>query len=183
MPTTLPSTTDNTRIYECMVLLSMQLSEKELTQSLRALDQLFEERGGKKLKQDAWGRQGLAFPIKKHREGQYMVFLYELPPGAAQAIDSALRLEKAVLRHLLIKIPKHYEFVTFVDRAAAWEKEKEKVMQEREQEREEALKQKIVHQATKAIVTKDLPSSPLLGGEGSIDEKLTELISDEDLHL
>ncbi len=185
MPTTiLTPQAEGARIYECMVLLTMNLSEKEHTNALHSLEQIFEEKGGKKLQQDSWGRHGLAFPIKGQREGQYMVYLYELPQGAAQGIDATLLLEKPVLRHLLVKIPKQYEFTSFADRQAAWEKEKEQETQKREQEREEVLKQKIVHRATKALPVKEVPPLTLPQVEGgSLEEKLTELISDEDLHL
>ena|SRR3989338_3404428 len=182
--TTLTPQREDTRIYECMVLLSLQLTEKELSNALQAIEQLFEEKGGKKLERDLWGRQGLAFPIKLQREGQYAVYLYELPTGAAPAIDAALLLEKPVLRHLLVKIPKHYEFVSFAGRAAAWEKEKEELAREHEKEREEAVKQRIVQRTVKPAAAKVPPPPVTPEGEGgSLDEKLGELISDEDLHL
>ena len=111
-----------------------------------------------------------------------MVYLYELRPENAQAMDAALILEKPVLRHLLVKIPKHYEFVTFAERAAAWAKEKENEVQEKEKEREETLKQKMIHRAAKVAPVKEERKS-IAPEEGALEEKLGEIISDEDLHL
>ncbi len=182
MPSLTPVRED-TRIYECTLILSLQLTEKELTSTLQAIEQLFEEKGGKKLERDLWGRQGLAYPIKQQREGQYAVYLYELPMSAAQAIDAALLLEKPVLRHLLVKIPKHYEFISLAGRTAAWEKEKEELAREHEKEREEAVKQRIVQRSVKPAAAKSPPPAAAPQGEGTLDEKLGELISDEDLHL
>lgn len=183
MSPTLTPSTEEARIYECIVLLSMQLSEKEYTQAIAAIEQLFEEKGGKRLKKDVWGKQGLAYPIEKQSEGQYIVYLYELPPESAQAIDAALLLEKPVLRHLLVKIPKQYEFVTFAERKAAWEKEKENEVQEKEKEREETLKQKMIHRAAVSAPPKEEKKRVAPEAEGSLDEKLGEIISDEDLRL
>ena len=182
MPVLTPST-EEARIYECIVLLSMQLSEKEYAQAIASVEQLFDEKGGKRLAKDVWGKQGLAYPIEKQSEGQYIVYLYELRPENAQAMDAALILEKPVLRHLLVKIPKHYEFVTFAERASAWEKEKENEVQEKEKEREETLKQKMIHRASKAAPAKEESKRLTPEAGGSIEEKLGEIISDEDLHL
>lgn len=182
MPSLTP-TREDSRIYECMVLLSLQLTDKELTNALLSIEQLFEEKGGKKLERDLWGRQGLAFPIKQQREGQYAVYLYELPMKSAQAIDAALLLEKPVLRHLLVKIPKHYEFISFAGRVAAWEKEKEELALEHEREREEAVKQRIVKRSAVPPASKQPSTAAPQAEGGTLDEKLGELISDEDLHL
>jgi len=182
MPVLTPST-EEARIYECIVLFSLQLSEKEYAQALASIEQIFEEKGGKKLAKDVWGKQGLAYPIKKQTEGQYVVYLYELSPESAQAIDAALILEKPVLRHLLVKIPKHYEFVTFAERASAWAKEKENEVQEKEKEREETLKQKMIHRAAKAAPPKEASKPLVPDAGGSLEEKLGEIISDEDLRL
>lgn len=175
-------TSETVRLYEVIILLP-NLSEGDLLQALRSMELLFTEKGGKQLHKDPWGRQGLAYRIRGHQEGQYVVYLYELSPDSMQAIDAALRLEKGVLRHLLVKVPKHYDVTTFAERFALWKKEEEqqKVLQESKQE--EAMKWRIAQRTAKAAAPKvELkPGAPVEGK--ALEEELSKLISDEDLHL
>ena len=172
-------------IYECTILLPTTLSEKEEGQTLAAIEQLCTEKGGKILHKDFWGRHGLAYPIRKHREGKYVVYVVELPPGAVPALGAQMRLEKSVLRHLLVKTPEHYEITSFAARAERWKKEQEQHAEVRERQREEELKQKIVHRAARAAPVQEAPKVPTAPPEESVslEEKLTEIISDEDLKL
>ena len=172
-------------IYECTILLPVTLSEKEEGQTLAAIEQLFTEKGGKLLHKDLWGRHGLAYPIRKQREGKYIVYVMELQPGNVQALEAQIRLEKGVLRHLLVKVPDRYEFTSFAMRSERWKKEEEQRAEVHERQREEELKQKIVLRAAKAAPMKETAKTPVVPPEGgaSLEEKLTEIISDEDLKL
>jgi small subunit ribosomal protein S6 len=180
MPTFTPSS-DEVRLYETVVLLPVTLSEKELKEATSEVEDIFTERGGKKLHKDEWGRQGLAYPIRKHREGQYIVYLFELAPSSLSSVDAALRLEKNVLRHLVVKVPKNYEVSTFAERFDAWEKDQERAKEQEEKDREEAVKQKLAKRPVCAAPPPAAPSTPADGA--SIEEKLGEIISDEDLKL
>ena len=179
MPVLTPSS-EEIRLYECTILLPTTLSEKELANALHAVEQIFEEKGATYVAKDVWGRQGLAYPIRRQREGQYVVYVYELKPEHVQAVDTAIRLEKSVLRHLVVKVPKHYEFTTFAERTQRWSAEEEKAEQEQEHRREEMLKQKIIQRAAKAAPAKEAPKS---AEKVDIEKRLGDIISDEDLKL
>lgn len=184
MLTFAPSSED-VRIYECVVLLPLELSEQALKEQLAALEQAFSEKGGKLLHQEDWGRQGFAYPVEKHREGRYVLFVVELLPSTAPSVDATILLEKGVLRHLLVKAPKHYELTPFAERMEAWRKEEERQTQEEEQTKEEQLKQRIVKRATRATPpVAESPTQPQAGVPGTqLEEGLGKIISDEDLHL
>jgi small subunit ribosomal protein S6 len=171
------------RLYEAIVLLPVTLTEKELQETTEEVEQVFTERGGKRLFKDAWGRQGLAYPIRKHREGQFLVYLFELSPSTLRAADSALRLEKNVLRHLIVKVPKNYEVTTFAERFESWQKDQERAKEQEEKEREEAVKQKIAKRPVRAAPEKAPASSATPTDGAAFEEKLGEIISDEDLKL
>ena len=187
MSTVFTPTSEAVRIYECAVLLPITLSEKELGEVLKIIDTIFAEKGASLLHKDDWGRHGLAYKIKKHTEGRYIIYYYELKPEDVKEIDKALHLEKDVLRHLLLRTPKNYEVVDFSSRFAEWKQEQEEEEEEEREKREEELKKKIVQRATKkmappkAEVSKKEEGTKKEGAE--LDEKLQELMSDEDLNL
>lgn len=182
MLTFAPSSED-VRIYEALVLLSLTLHEQELRETLTAIKQLCAEKGGTLLYQEDWGRQGLAYPIRKHREGRFVLFVYELPPSAVPAFDAALLLEKGILRHLLVKTPQHYELVTFSDRMEAWQREKEEHLREEEQRKEEKVRQRIVERAARAVPAVAPPPAPTAVEDVVLEKELGKIISDEDLRL
>lgn len=174
---------DEVRLYETIVLLPTTLTETELRETTVEVEQVFTERGGKRLFRDSWGRQGLAYPIRKHKEGQFLVYLFELSPAELKGAESALRLEKNVLRHLVVKVPKNYEATTFAERFEAWQKEQECAKEEEQREREEAVKQKIARRPARAAAEK-APAPPATpADEAALAEKIGEIISDEDLKL
>ena len=53
---------------------------------------------------DHWGRRKLAFPIRKHLEGSYVVSQLKLEPSQAIGLAAGLRLSEDVLRHLLVRV-------------------------------------------------------------------------------
>lgn len=182
MQTFAPSS-EETRIYECLVLVPLDLTEHTLKEELTAVEQLFSEKGGKLLFREDWGRQGLAYPIKRHREGRFVLFVYELPPNVVPSLDTALLLQKGVLRHLLVKTPKKYTLLSFAEHTEAWSKEREKLAQEEEATKEERLKQRIVRRATRALPpSMEVHPQEQIAGE-KLEEELGKIISDEDLRL
>src|SRR3989344_6307680 len=92
--------TDN-RIYEYCVLYPANLSQKEESVLLKEVEHLIEEQGGKQISKDSWGKRGLAYKIKGHTEGNYIVYHYEMDPGKVREIDEALRITPNVLRHMM----------------------------------------------------------------------------------
>jgi len=181
---TFAPSSDTVCLYECLVLLPLELADHALQQEVASIEQLFSEKGGKLLHKEDWGRQGLAYPIRKHREGRFVLFVYELPPDAAPALDAALRLEKGILRHLLTKTPKHYALMTFTERTETWHIEQERSAQKEEESKEERLKQRIVKRAMKVIPPASGNTAPEEEVKSvQLEEELGKIISDKDLHL
>jgi small subunit ribosomal protein S6 len=184
---TLAPTAEDTRIYECAILVPASLSEKEYKETLKNVEDFFTEKGATLLHKDEWGRRGLAYRIKGHTEGQYIVYHYEMKPLGLKELDHSLRLEKGVLRHLLIRVPDGYEVLDYSKRFDEWKQEKDQEEEALAQKKEEELKKKIVKRATKKAPapvqkepTKDAHAEE---GTGKLEDKLEELISDEDLNL
>ena len=53
---------------------------------------------------DYWGKRQLAYPIKGHFEGHYILHNLSMPPTAVQNVERQLRLSEDVLRFLVVRV-------------------------------------------------------------------------------
>jgi small subunit ribosomal protein S6 len=92
------------RDYELVVILSPELAEDDVPAAIDRLSQLIVDRGGEVRDVNRWGRRKLAYPIKKHLEGDYLVTQVKLDPNRTSDIEAGLRISEEVLRHLLVRV-------------------------------------------------------------------------------
>lgn len=190
MPTLLNPTTDDTRVYEIALLLPAETSDKEKSDTLKNVEELFAEKQLRVHHKDEWKTMGLAYPIKGQKVGQYVIFYVEGKPASAHEIDASLKIERGVLRHLTIKLPPNYEVVDWAEHFASWKASLEKEKEDLSKQHEEELKKKMVQRAIRQGAMKKeeekpaAPSAPAaIVVEAELEKKIDELISDEDLKL
>ncbi len=53
---------------------------------------------------DYWGKRRLAYPVKGHFEGHYILYNLSMPPTAVQNVERQLRLSEDVLRFLFVRV-------------------------------------------------------------------------------
>jgi len=63
-----------------------------------------ENRGGVCQEISVWGRRKLAYPIKQHAEGSYVLTQLELEPQQTRELERGLLISEDVLRHLLVRL-------------------------------------------------------------------------------
>ncbi|OIO53449.1 30S ribosomal protein S6 [Candidatus Peregrinibacteria bacterium CG1_02_54_53] len=184
MPTLTP-TPEDTVIYEFCVLYPSNLSQKEEQTLLKGIEEIFAEAEAKELLRDAWGRRGLAYPIKKQTEGNFVVLYIEMDPTKVREIDRQLRILPHMLRHLIVRPPKDYEVTKFSQRFEQWLKDRETAVETERKEEEKRLQRKVVEKAKREVkrteAKKKAPTSTL--EEADLSKKLDELISDDSLGL
>ncbi|HLD07444.1 MAG TPA: 30S ribosomal protein S6 [Candidatus Peribacterales bacterium] len=189
MAHTLEPTSEETRVYEIAILLPGDGADKEKSESLRNIAELFKEKEVTILKKDEWKRMGLAYKIKGQETGQYVIFYVSAKPEVLKDIDQQLKIERGVLRHLVIKLPPKYEVVDWSLHFTAWKEGLAKEEEARGHDREEELKKKIVQRATRKVLKPEKPAELRPAEPGAeisteeLSEKLGELISDENLNL
>jgi small subunit ribosomal protein S6 len=91
------------REYELMVVLDPNLEEAAVEAINARIASLATQRGGSVESVDNWGRKRLAYPIKRFRDGVYILSRLKLRPGSAAEIERALKLTESVIRHLLVR--------------------------------------------------------------------------------
>ncbi len=90
--------------YELTVIISPDIAEENLPQTIDSLTQLINKSKGQVTQTDQWGRRKLAYPIRHHGEGNYVILKVELDPSKAAELEGNLNISEAFLRHLLIRL-------------------------------------------------------------------------------
>lgn len=91
------------RDYELVTIWNPDLAEDEFTTSVDRLSSSIGGRGGQVTDTNVWGRRRLAYSIDKHGEGVYVVMELKLDPATTSDLESQLRINENVLRHLLVR--------------------------------------------------------------------------------
>jgi len=95
---------DSTRNYEMVFIAAPQLDEQGLTALNERVSGWITAGGGTISRTNVWGRQRLAYAIKKQPEGIYVQLDFQLPPSATRDLERNLRIDENVLRHLLVRL-------------------------------------------------------------------------------
>ena len=91
------------RPYELMYLVQPTADEERLTAVSDRLQQTIGTLGGKIEKVAPPMRRRLAYEIAHHREGQYGVIEFSLPPESARELERTIKLTEDILRHLVLR--------------------------------------------------------------------------------
>ena len=88
--------------YEIAIIYDPDL-EIDLSQATSRIEKIFTTNGGKNVKSDIWGKRKLAYPIKKHESGIYVIYTLNLPVDSVSKIEATLNITDEVIRFLIIK--------------------------------------------------------------------------------
>jgi small subunit ribosomal protein S6 len=90
--------------YELMYILSSNVPDNEepaLTDSITAF---ISELGGEIQKVEKLGKRKLAYPIKRTRNGFYVLVNFKLAPDKVAELDHKIRMTGNIIRHLMINL-------------------------------------------------------------------------------
>jgi small subunit ribosomal protein S6 len=90
--------------YEITYILRPSLEETEVDERANAIAEGVKSRGGEVVGElEKHGKRRLAYEIDDVREGYYVTMHFKAPADEAKELDRQLRLNDAVLRHLVIR--------------------------------------------------------------------------------
>ena len=92
------------RKYELICILQPELDETAFKGAVERVSGWVTEAGGNVEKVEVWGRRRLAYPINKLTEGQYVLFLADLPAQALAGLEREFRLSEEILRFLIVRV-------------------------------------------------------------------------------
>lgn len=91
-------------IYENIVIFDAALADEEVEAAITKIKELIAGQGGEVLKVNIWDRKKLAYEIKKHKKGLYVLLFYKTPPATIKKIEEFYKVFDAVLKYIIIKL-------------------------------------------------------------------------------
>lgn len=92
------------RNYELMYILDPTLDENASGALMGKIDDLLTNQGVEVEKTEPWGKRRLAYPIKGHWEGNYILSYLKAEPGVISDVQRRLRVIDGVLRFLTVRM-------------------------------------------------------------------------------
>lgn len=89
--------------YEFMVVLKPLLPEDVRIKTLDSISKLITDAGGTIEQKEVWGKKHLAYKIKGHEEGYYIIYSVVIPRSELTEVERNLNLIGDVLRFIFIK--------------------------------------------------------------------------------
>ena len=95
------------RPYDVMLILEPTLEESAVQAVINRSTDLLQSGGGTVNRVDKWGRRRLAYEIGHRSEGSYVLLEVSAEPPALDELDRTLRLADDVIRHKIVRVPRH----------------------------------------------------------------------------
>ncbi len=92
--------------YESAVIINAALEDSVIETELNKIKDTIESFGGTIVDLDKWGRKRLAYQIKKHKIGYYVIYRFNAPTEAITKLERLLKLNESIVRFLTIKLDK-----------------------------------------------------------------------------
>ncbi|HID30589.1 MAG TPA: 30S ribosomal protein S6 [Desulfobacterales bacterium] len=92
------------RDYELTVIIHPDLDEEEMRGVVEKITQVITSHKGQVMETALWGKRKLAYPIRKLREGYYVVMQTQMERERLGELERILKLSEEVLRYLLVRV-------------------------------------------------------------------------------
>ncbi len=92
--------------YFFFIILDPALEPKATEETVERIKGIVVKKGGEILKTDNWGRKKLAYEIKKHKEGIYVLLLFKAPSQAIVELERFYKVLEPLIKFLFIKLKK-----------------------------------------------------------------------------
>ena len=90
--------------YETIFVTDPNLTDEEIDELVKLVDQVTVSAGGSVLKVEKWGKRRLAYPVEHREEGIYVLMTIECPTQHVREIDRRYRMNDRILRHLTVRV-------------------------------------------------------------------------------
>lgn len=91
----------NQRSYEAIYIVPASLEDEDVQKIADRYKEVVERNGGTVESAAKWEKRKLAYPIKTHTEGNYILMNFTAPANVPQELDRLLRISDDVIRHRL----------------------------------------------------------------------------------
>lgn len=94
--------------YELMYILASSVSDDQVPQTSKEVEQYVADFGGSNLNHEMLGKKKLAYQIGKTRNGHYGVIRFDMEGKNLATLEAKIRTQKAnIIRHLIVNLDEH----------------------------------------------------------------------------
>ena len=93
-----------TRQYELVYVMNPNAGEEAVDGLHAQVEEIITTRGGQIDKTDNWGRRRLAYEIDRHKEGTYVLELFNGTGEIVGELDRRLKVADNILRYLIVRV-------------------------------------------------------------------------------
>jgi len=92
------------RDYELIFILQSDLEDEERVVFIEKVQEWVATVGGQIIKVDHWGQRKLAYPIRKLKQGFYVLLHLQLPTDGVRELERRFQIAEQVLRYLTVRL-------------------------------------------------------------------------------
>ena len=92
------------RMYETIFISPPSLSEEAVEKVIGEVQDTLSSRGAEVIRIEKWGRKRLAYPIRKHDEGWYVLMHVKGSGDALQEVERRMRISENVIKYLTVRL-------------------------------------------------------------------------------
>ena len=92
------------RLYELVYIASPDATEAQVAELHTQVESIVARLQGEMVRTENWGRRRLAYRIGKHREGTYVLEVFNGSGELTKELDRRLKVTDQVIRHIIIRV-------------------------------------------------------------------------------
>lgn len=90
--------------YETTMIIRPDLSNQQAEQIGTRYADLVKEKSGNVIKTENWGLRTLAYRVKKHRKGHYVMLGFDATGEVVDELERQLRISDDIIRYLSVRV-------------------------------------------------------------------------------
>ena len=91
------------RQYETIFIINPDLDESQTNDLIEGVKAAIGSGGGKVLQVDPWGKKKLAYPVKQHNDGYYVLIVFESSPDFVTQLNGHYRITERIIKHIVVQ--------------------------------------------------------------------------------
>jgi small subunit ribosomal protein S6 len=92
------------RVYEFLFIADPNLGEPEVDTLTSTVQGYVEKEGGKIQKIEKWGKKRLAYPVKKHRDGSYVLMVVDGQQSLVHEVERRMRVTDGLIKFITVRV-------------------------------------------------------------------------------
>jgi len=90
------------RTYEALYIINPELDDSAIQTVVENVEKMITNSNGSIVRSDVWGKRKLAYTIKKHTEGVYVVLRFLASPDFIKRFEQQLKLTESIIRYMVL---------------------------------------------------------------------------------